>query len=427
MFPILALAAARARWLAAVLLVPLAVGTGCQHEMPPPPTTERYLYVWVGDEAGKAPDFLAVIDFNQSTEGYGKVLATVPLPGPSGSGNEPNRIALSRDGRTLACAGLGSGTPGRADVTFFDLSVARTPRLLGTSDAPLASVAAEICATDSGGFLVTMMAGAQGRGPGRVAEFDSARRLVAEYPSNPPKDGFNPLGISIRPEINLMVTSDYLPPSGGKGARDRRGMPGTIRVWNYTAREILRTIRVGRGAGTYDVCLVPGDEYGRGFTTGAMDNQLYLIDTSGGLAKAVFDFSMITPAGRPQALAITRDGTRLFVALNAVGKVVMLGVSDPERPTVLKVLNVGSSSGPHEIALSPDENRLVLTDCAFPEGSAGKAAAGDHKIRVAKATEYDLDLDPTFVVDLDALSPTGSARPRGVAMKRVEVPAGDKP
>jgi hypothetical protein len=64
-----------------------------------------------------------------------------------------------------------------------------------------------------GGFLVTMMGGAQGHHPGRVAEFNKNLKLIGEYPQEPPDDRFNPHGISVRPEMNVMVTSDFICPS----------------------------------------------------------------------------------------------------------------------------------------------------------------------------------------------------------------------
>jgi 56kDa selenium binding protein (SBP56) len=40
---------------------------------------EKTLYVWAGDQSRLAPDFLAVIDFDEDSPEYGKVIRTVPL------------------------------------------------------------------------------------------------------------------------------------------------------------------------------------------------------------------------------------------------------------------------------------------------------------------------------------------------------------
>jgi selenium-binding protein 1 len=67
------------------------------------------LIVWASDVAHVAPDFIAVVDFDEHSSTYGKVLSIVPLPASLGSGafdNEPHHVGLSSDGRTLALGGL---------------------------------------------------------------------------------------------------------------------------------------------------------------------------------------------------------------------------------------------------------------------------------------------------------------------------------
>ena len=61
------------------------------------------LYVWAGDQDRIAPDFIAVIDFDESSKTYGQVIRTKPVP-PSvpSSGNEAHHMHLSADGRVLA-------------------------------------------------------------------------------------------------------------------------------------------------------------------------------------------------------------------------------------------------------------------------------------------------------------------------------------
>jgi hypothetical protein len=66
----------------------------------------KTLYVWAGDQARIAPDFLAVIDFDEDSPRYGTVVRTVPVPGPGSSGNEPHHCHLSADKNILACGGL---------------------------------------------------------------------------------------------------------------------------------------------------------------------------------------------------------------------------------------------------------------------------------------------------------------------------------
>jgi hypothetical protein len=386
---------------------------------PPSAQAERYLFVWAGDQARKSADFLAVVDFDANSRDYGKLITTVPLPNPDDTGNEPHHVGLSSDGRVLGCGGLLSVLKGQKEVFFFDVSDATHPKFLSAADPPQSAITDEFYALDRGGFLVTMMGGAQGHEPGRVAEFDKDLKLVAEHPADPPKDGFNPHGISVRPEINLMVTSDFICPSSTLNAvPGDPSLRGSVRVWDFKARRILRTIAIPGAGGTIDVRLIPGDPKKRAYTAGMGDDALYLIATEQGTAKAVFDFASVSKGGWPQLMRISRDGRRLFVSMNMAGKVVMLDTSNPAAPRLLKVLDLGKDSGPHYIALTKDERRLVITDYFLNEDGSGKVhAEGDHKVHVARVTGDDLVLDPRFRLDMNTAIATGPARPHGVAFK----------
>jgi hypothetical protein len=98
--------------------------------------SEKTLYVWAGDQERARPDFLAVIDFNEHSHNYGRVLRTVPLPPPGNVGNEPHHCHLSADKNILACGGLLSVLSGQNGVFFFDVSNARKPEFLFSTSAP---------------------------------------------------------------------------------------------------------------------------------------------------------------------------------------------------------------------------------------------------------------------------------------------------
>ncbi len=380
---------------------------------------DRYLYVWAGDQARTAPDFLAVIDFDERSAAYGRVMRTVPLPGPGASGNEPHHVGLSSDGRILGAGGLLSVLKGQKEIFFFDLTDPAAPRFIEAADPPLSAITDEFYALPEGGFLVTMMGGAEGHHPGRVAEFDRHLRLVAEHPAAPPQDGFNPHGISVRPEANVMVTSDFICPSTTLHAvAGDLVLRGSIRVWDFRKRAILRSIPIPEAGGTIDVRLIPRDRGLRAYTAGMVADKLYLVDTQSGTAKPVFDFASIASGGWPQLMRMTRDGRRLFISMNQAGKIVMFDTTDPEAPRVLKVLDLGSASGPHYIALSTDERRLVVTDYFLNEDDAGKVhAEGDHKVHVVRILDQDLVLDDRFSLDMNKAVASGPARPHGVAMR----------
>jgi hypothetical protein len=380
---------------------------------------EKHLFVWAGDQSRSKPDFLAVINFDEDSNRYGEVIKTVPLPGPGAAGNEPHHVGLSEDGKILAAGGLLSVLKGQPEIFFFDVSDPDDAKFLSSVTPPLSSITDDFEPLSHGGFLVTMMGGPQGHAPGRVVEFSHDLKLVSAHPTTPPDHGFNPHGIAVRADLNLMVTSDFICPTSTldavPGGLDLRG---SIRVWDLRRREILRTVDIPNAGGTIDVKLIPHDLEGRAYTAGMLDDKLYLVDTLSGTATAVFDFASIAKGGWPQLMRMTRDGRRLFITMNQAGKVVMFDTSEPSAPKVLSILDLGASSGPHYLRLTEDERRLVISDYFLNEDSLGKVhAEGDHKIHVAKVTDANLVLDSKFQLDFNTAFKSGPARPHGLAMK----------
>ncbi len=410
---------------ALIALVPLLAGTapGRSHGSHGP---EKTLYVWAGDQARVAPDFLAVIDFDEHSPQYGKVIRTVPVPGPGAAGNEPHHCHLSADKNILACGGLLALLRGQNSIFFFDVSNARHPRFLFSTSGTRSNITDDFLPLEEGGFLVTQMGSHTGGTPGRVAEFNRHLQLIGEWPRHPSRHDFNPHGIAARPELNLMVTSDFMMPASSLNIVP--GDPllrGIIRVWNFQQRSIVRTIEVPGALGTMDVKLIPRDPRGRAFTAGMFDGFVYLVDTQKGSARAVFDCETIRPhvdvpvrGGMTQLMAMPRSGDRLIFGLFQAGQVGMLDVRDPEHPVQSGIVNLGVDAGPHMIALTDDDKRLVVSDYFLNEDDFGKVHfEGDHHVRVIKVFRHRLALDTRFDVDFNTAFATGPARPHGVAMK----------
>jgi len=87
------------------------------------PTPGEYLFVWAGDSAGKASDFLAVIDAAPSSSHYGSVVASLPT-GVAATHPHHTEAELAANGHLLA-NGFGAGR-----TWLYDLSVAREPKIL---------------------------------------------------------------------------------------------------------------------------------------------------------------------------------------------------------------------------------------------------------------------------------------------------------
>ena len=403
---------------------------------------ETVLYVWASDQAHRAPDFLAVVDFDEDSSNYGKVINTVPLPPPGNIGNEPHHCHLSTDKKVLACGGLLSLLKNQNGIFFFDVSSARNPKFLFSAKAVESSITDDFFPIPEGGFLISQMGSATGEAPGRVAEFDGQLHFVAnhfgtmtlfqEWPSAPPLDGFNPHGISARPDLNVMMTADFILPSSTLAGSAGPVLRGSVRIWDYKTRRIVKTIQLespdgGPALGTMDVKMAPNDPRGLGYTAGMFDGHIYLIDPIAGTGEAVFDLSTVTPhvdtpvtGGMGQILATPQSGDRLIFGTFMAGQVVMLDITDRAKPKQVHggVVSFGANSGPHNLALTDDDSRLVVSDYFLNEDAAGIIHfEGDHKVRVVKVTHDSLTEDTRFQLDFNTAFPTGPARPHGLAMK----------
>ncbi len=387
---------------------------------------EKTLYVWASDQARVAPDFLAVINFDEDSDDYGKVIRTVPIPVPGNTNNEPHHCHLSADKNVLACGGLLSLLSGQNSIFFFDVSNARHPRFMFSANASQSSITDDFLPLEHGGFLVTQMGSAMGGAPGRLAEFGRNLKLIEEWPVNPPMDGFNPHGISVRPDLNLMVTADFiLPASTLNVVPGDPVLRGAIRVWDYESREILRTIQIPSAIGTMDVKMIPRDPQGRAFTAGMFDGLVYLVDTIGGTAQVVFDCEDIVPhvevpvrGGMTQLLAITSTGDRLLFGSFQAGQVGMLDITNPEMPVQSGIVSFGKDAGPHSLILTDDDKRLVVANYFLNEDSFGKIHfEGDHYVHVVKVFKDHLRVDRRFDLNFNTAFATGPARPHGMAAK----------
>ena len=325
-------------------------------------------------------------------------------------------------------------------IFFFDVTDAKKPRFLFSTKAVESSMTDDFLPIENGGFLITQMGAHDGTAPGRVAEFDGSMHFVAnhfgllslfqEWPTSPPLDGFNPHGISARPDLNLMMTSDFILPSSTLMSSMGPVLRGSVRIWDYRARKITKTIQLnspdgGPALGTMDVKMLPKDPHGYGYTAGMFDGHIYLIDPIRGTGVAAFDCADVIPhvdtpvvGGMGQILATPQSGDRLIFGTFQAGQIGMLDTTDRAHLKQLSVVSFGAFAGPHNLVLSSDDKRLVVTDYFLNEDDAGILhLEGDHKVHVLKVTHDTLTEDKRFNLDFNTAFKTGPARPHGIAMK----------
>ena len=176
-------------------------------------------------------------------------------------------------------------------------------------------------------------------------------------------------------------------------------MNGSIRVWNLGKRFVTRTIVVGDHVGTMDVrsFLAMLGTVGA-FTAGMTDNQLYLVDTQRGTAKAVFRLRALRGDGGSGPADLATAAKHQQGGHTPICDAQLRGAGGQGRDARhcgsgasshsgcgadAGVVDLGLNSGPHYLTLTSDEDRLVVSDYFLVENIVPSGvinAEGDMKL-----------------------------------------------
>lgn len=360
---------------------------------------DRYLVVWAGDADRKQTDFLAVIDADPRSSGYGKLLRTIPV---KSAGNEPQDLnsELRWDRKVFA-------TGQRSGRTFvFDLRDPLSGGLIRVDEPTGRQLAApRAVATLPGGRVVVACADQAGYTgdprevlgmPGglRVLSNDGAflRDLSA---GGGMARGFviAPSGIAVRPNLNVVVTTNqahgFTPTTRGDL------MPGiTVQSWKLPALNVWQTIVLEAG---------PRGEENLGPRTPRFlrDRPFLYVNTHDGGALYVSDsVHTETPAFKlaydfgagslPAGAAVTPDDRWYVTALPGANKVVSMDLKDPWHPKPADDLAFDASpdgmqdrqGGPSALAMALDGVRVAVAD--YTVDSPAYVLDGDRRVYVLR-------------------------------------------
>jgi hypothetical protein len=125
------------------------------------------------------------------------------------------------------------------------------PSLAGASQNTISTVKIDEL-TVSRGFLITYMGSAAGTSPGRLVETDANYNIIGEFPAvtdvpgtlNVVEDLFNPHGLTVNWEKNIILTSDFVVPVSILKPSLGIVHDNTLRLWNLDTRTIISTITI---------------------------------------------------------------------------------------------------------------------------------------------------------------------------------------
>jgi hypothetical protein len=370
------------------------------------PEGARRLYVWAGDVDRADSDFLAVLDADPESPGYGSVVATLSV---ERRGTHPHHTEHRLSpGRILFANGFMPGTTFR-----FDLRDPDAPRLLGSfEEAAGFTWPHSYERLSNGNVLATFQGeGADNVDPGGLVEIDDAGSVVrsgsAADPAAP-RALIRPYSLAIVPELDRVVVTSYDMGEDMGFSGGRRGRTHVVQVWRLSDLQVLATIDLppfpgGGGDEQPGEPRVLPDE--RSALVSTFTCGLYRIVGLGGERPAAEPVHRFEGGGCAVPIVAGRFWVQSVPSAHAL---VALDVSDPSRPVEVSRLELGSRNFPHWLALDAASGRIVIAD----------RGDGEERLFVAR-----LDPDTGALSLDDRFRDPGSDR-AGVSFERREWPHG---
>lgn len=396
----------------------------------PAPREDGYLLVWAGDQDARQSDFLALIDAHPASRTYGKVLKTFTLPAGSDLGNEPHHMTHNATPAGFVfSAGILSGLTFVWDVKD-PLDVKLTKIHKPGIDHPFAAPD-DFLVLENGNVMGSYIAFPDLTTPGGIVEFTGDGRIIGAFPGGLP--GLYPHGISIKPGINRIVTSDFGRPATFFVATDLTTVALTAEngftIWDYEKRIPIkqydlptgprfeasgRRIDAAENFAVMEVGFVPGANR-RDFYASAMGGGglYYCPDAAAERVKCklVYDHGF---ASGPGNLRFTSDGRYLIMpqsTLRALAgdepkAVTQFDISNPYRPRVVSeiVLDDDTTGGPHFVAMNASETRISWGNYFIDNAALQFRVDGNHRVYIAERRGFrgeKLALDERFRDEVD--------------------------
>ena len=379
--------------LLALALCVLAAGTlRAQNAMAK--RSSDYLYLWSGSADSTQPDFLAVIDARAGTKGYGRLVATLPVPGVR-NGPHHTEHAMPADGRLFA-NGFGSG-----QSFVFDLRDAGHPKI-GAQFGDVAGMMHphSFLRLPNGNVLATfqMQHDSAGMAPGGLAELTNDGKLVRAVSANRPgvDRTIRPYSAAIIPTLDRVVTTttDMV---GDGPAR-------WIQLWRLSNLELLATVELPQGPRGDEANLTAEPRLlddGRTVLVSTFDCGVYLMSGVAGTAPSGRLVASFPRLEKTSCAIPVVAGHYYLVTVPAWHAVVSLDITDPSKPREVSRVVLGPNDVPHWISMEPNRRRVVITGYAalsrrvliasFDEAT-GKLAL-DERFRDPGAAEAGVRMD----------------------------------
>jgi len=330
------------------------------------------MFVWTGDSAGKASDFLAVIDASPSSPEYGRVVTTVPT-GVSGSHPHHTEDVVAANGHLLA-NGFHAGR-----TWLFDLSSPRAPKILASfDDAAGFSHPHTFMRLANGNVLATFQYAAerqeaQGMSMNRphttggLVEMDERGGVIRSAQASDSSIAdkrIYPYSVLPIPALDRAVST-----TTDMDASNEKATSQWVQLWRLSDLKLLRTVE-----------LLPGPRRDENQLTG----EPRLLDDGKSVYIHTFNCGLYllrgVESGAPTSMLVhsfkgkncgvpLRIGSFWLQTVPDAHALVALDISDPEHPREVSTVDVGDDEQPHWIAADSAGRRIVLNSAGGGSGN----------------------------------------------------------
>ncbi len=373
------------RLLAAAALAASLLGlAACGGASGPPTPARSYVFAFAGadDLKGRGSDFLAVIDADPASPGYGRVVATAPI---HALGTMPHHMELTMppSGRWLFANGFMSGR-----TFLFDLSDPLAPKLAATIDSvPGFRKPHSFARLADGNVLATLQYGdGEAAGdPGGLVLFSprgevlkTATAADVTFPHAPIRS----YSLDVAPGADRVLTTS--------SPMDDVPAAPVLQLWRLSDLARLRTMAMPTFPGetkpqqAFEARFLPGDSLAlvNSWTCG-----VYLASGLRGTTPKVEPLFQL-PRPRSDWCAVPLLVGRFWILpVGAAHEYQVYDVADPRHPRRVSTLAVDSTYWPHWLAREPGTDRVVLT-----------SDTADHRVLIARFDSVAgvLRIDSTF-------------------------------
>jgi len=338
----------------------------------------EYLFLWAGDSAHAASDFLAVIDANPSSPQYGSVLTALPT-GMAGTRPHHTEAEMPADGHLLA-NGFHAGR-----TWLFDLTAPRQPKILASFGdlagfshphtfvrlanghvlATFQYQADSTTAAPAAGHEGTAMGGAHLTGG--LVEMDERGKVIQSRSAVDTAISYR--GIYPYSVLELNSADRAVSTTTNMDHADTVSTSEWVQFWRLSDLTLLKSIALPPGPRGNEQQLT-GEPHllsdGKSVYIHTFSCGLYLVRGADGPAPTATFVRNFEGFGCGVPIL---TGHFWLQPVPDAHRLVALDITDPEHPREVSSLDVGADEQPHWIAIDGTGRRVVLNSAGGGTGN----------------------------------------------------------